>query len=674
VRETTQRSNLTMRILVISGLLATLLSTTALADTSSISTTATGMGVLENDYVKAGVNGTSGTLGSGGNTSPGLLYDSTGSGTFNTSYDYLTPGSPFDGFAIKIDSTNSTNNNNGNGPWVDADGLTDGDGTLTWAGTNSAHSGWEIQNTYSLGATSEHIEIGTQITAGSDATTLSFGRFIDPDARAAAGDSSSTDNVLGYGVIPDTNVAFSEALSSRYALGLYSTDSNVDAGITRWTTDAGSYTENAVDSDGSNTNTGDNTIGLSWNWADVSTGDILTASYAYIFGPSAFDAADAAITAGAGGGADTSSWGTLEDVGSATDAADGASEPTVVSTSTETITSSSEAVNTSLPVLTSAHTTHDSSVAEGVQTIDRETTTTVTTPMTITTTSFVRTTETMSDDTTVVTDGTATVTTASRADDVVTVTDPGAFTGRMDQMNQMLALRPYYGLGINDGFTAGRITHDMGNGYSAESNVFGFGLSHPTQEGTLLSFGMNRIATDLTGEGSSGNTNTTILSAGVSKHVVDSDITVSGKANLTSTDLSYTREIGDFSASGSTTSADNWGSLTVEKSTGAVRPFAGYTIGRSSHEAFAETGSVQAALLDAGNSETYRYATLGVNLDNGIINASIARDFDDANTTRVGLGLNHSITPTLGLTASINRVTANDNTSTRLNAGLNWKF
>jgi len=663
-----------MKILVISGLLATLLSTTALADTSSISTTATGMGVLENDYVKAGVNGTSGTLGSGGNTSPGLLYDSTGSGTFNTSYDYLTPGSPFDGFAIKIDGTNSTNNNNGNGPWVDADGLTDGDGTLVWAGTNSSHSGWEIQNTYSLGATAEHIEIGTQITAGSDAATLSFGRFIDPDARAATGDSSSTDNVLGYGVIPDTNVAFSEALASRYALGLYSTDSNVDAGITRWTTTADSYTENAVDSDGSNTNTGDNTIGLSWNWTSVSTGDILTASYAYIFGPSAFDAADAAITAGAGGGADISSWGTLEDVGSATDAADGTAEPTVVSTSTETITSSSEAVNTSLPVLTSAHTTHDSSVAEGVQTIDRETTTTVTTPMTITTTSFVRTTDTMSDDTTVVTDGTATVTTTSRADDVVTVTDPGAFTGRMDQMNQMLALSPHKGLKIEDGFSAGRISHDMGNGYSAESNVFGLGINLATQDALRLSFGLNSIATDLTGEGSSGDMNSTVLSVGAGKHIDEQNITVRGQLNSASTDLSYSRSIGDFSANGSTTSKDTWGTLTVEKSTGAVRPFVGYTMGKNSHEAFAETGSVQAALLDAGNSETYRYATLGANIEAGIFDINVARDFSDLQTTRLGVSMNHSVTDKISVEANVQRTLAGDNNSTFLTAGINWKF
>ena len=406
--------------------MAALLGTTALADTSSMSTTATGMGVLENDYVKAGVNGTSGTFGSGGSTRPGLQFDSTGSGTFpadSAQGDYLTPGSPFDGFAIKIDGTNSSNNNGRSNAWADADGLTNGDNSLTWTGTNSAHSGWEIENTYTLGATSEHIEIGTQITAGSDATTLSFGRFIDPDAMPETGDTSATDNVLGYGVIPDSNVAFAEATVSRYALGLYSTDSNVDAGITGWSTEADAYTENSVDGDGSNTNTGDNTIGLSWNWSDVGTGDILTASYAYIFGPSAFDAADSAITAGAGGGADISSWGTLEDVGSATDAAEGGSDPVIT---TETV------VDTSLPVLTQAQTTHDSSVAAGVQTIDRETTTIVTTPMVTNT----------------YTDGTLTSSAAADSVAVTTVTDPGSFTGRMDQADQMIGLNVHTSTGI----------------------------------------------------------------------------------------------------------------------------------------------------------------------------------------------------------------------------------
>ena len=296
----------------------------ALADTSSMSTATSGMGVLQNNYVTAGVNGTTGTFGSGGNTSPGLLFDSTGTGTFNTSYDYLTPGSPFDGFSVKIDGTNYTNNNAGGTDITgDGNGLTDGDNTLSWTG--GVTGAFDITNTYTLGSTSQYIDITSQITMGTAADDVYFGRFIDPDARAASGDSSSTDNVLGYGVIPDSNVAFSEALSSRYALGLYSTDSNVDAGITRWTTDADSYTENSVDGDGSLTNTGDNTIGLTWHWTGVSATDVLEASYAYIFGPSAFDAADEAVTSGAGGGdtTTTDSWGTLEDVGSATDAAEG---------------------------------------------------------------------------------------------------------------------------------------------------------------------------------------------------------------------------------------------------------------------------------------------------------------------------------------------------------------
>lgn len=632
--------------------MAALLCTTALADTSTMSTTATGMGVLENDYVKAGVNGTAGTFGSGGSTRPGLQFDSTGSGTFpadSAQGDYLTPGSPFDGFALKIDGTNSSNNNSGSSAWTDADGLTDTTDGFVWAGTNSAHSGWEIENTYSLGATAEHVEIGTDITAGSDASDVYFGRFIDPDAMPEAGDTSATDNVLGYGVIPDSNVAFAEATVSRYALGLYSTDSNVDAGISGWSTNADAYTENTVDSDGSNTNTGDNTIGLTWHWTSVSTGDILEANYAYIFGPSAFDAADAAITAGAGGGADISSWGTLEDVGSATDAAAGASTPVIT---TETV------VDTSLPVLTQAQTTHDSSVAEGVQTIDRETTTIVTTPMVTNT----------------YTDGTLTSSAAADSVAVSTVTDPGSFTGRMDQASQMLTLDPHKGVGIAEGFSAGRITHDMAHGYSAESNVFGLGHTTTTDDLLSVGLGINRITTDITGSDSTGSMSTTVLSVRASKHIDDRDMTVSGTVNTSNTDLSYTRTIGDFSAVGSTTSSDRWATLTVEKSTGTVRPFAGVTMGTKSHEAYAETGDVQAALLDAGDSNTYRYPTIGLNIDNDIISASFARDFDDAGTTRIGLGLNRAVNETIGIEAGVNRVIAGDNTSTTINAGLTWKF
>ena len=354
-----------------------LMASGALAQTASIDST-TNMGLLQNDWVKAGVNTNTGTLGSGGGTSPGLLFDPTGTGTFNAAYDYLTPGSPFDGFSLKVDSENKTNNNTGTVQIGKTSGLTlsNSNTTLSWsgAGTYSSNS-WAVTNAYTLGVGKPYIDITSTITAGGAASNVYFAKFIDPDSQGMPGDSSSTDNVLGYGAIPSTNVAFSEATVSRYALGLYSAGSNVTAGVNGWNTDAASYNGTSyykplLDSSGNiqwtspgctnaswgcpfvqeldangnpvmaNYGNSDDTIGLTFHWTGVTAGSTLTASYAYIFGPSAFTAASSAVTGGAGGGTAgvVPGGGTLVDVGSATDAASsgssGGSTPTITGTST----------------------------------------------------------------------------------------------------------------------------------------------------------------------------------------------------------------------------------------------------------------------------------------------------------------------------------------------------
>jgi hypothetical protein len=329
-----------MKKTIIATIVALMVSSGALAQTASV--TGTGMGLLQNDWVKAGVNTNTGTLGSGGGTSPGLLFDTTGTGTFNAAYDYLTPGAPFDGFSLKVDGTNKTNNNTGSVGIAKTGGLTlsNSDTTLTWTGA-SAYGGnnWSVSNAYTLGVGKPYIDITSTIVAGGAASNVYFAKFIDPDSQGMPGDSSATDNVLGYGAIPSTNVAFSEATVSRYALGLYSAGSNVTAGINGWNTDAASY----INADAS-CGTGilfcraDHTIGLTFSWSGVNSGDTLTASYAYIFGPSAFGAASSAVTGGAGGGTPGTvpGGGTLTDVGSATSAAStgGSSTPTVTGTAT----------------------------------------------------------------------------------------------------------------------------------------------------------------------------------------------------------------------------------------------------------------------------------------------------------------------------------------------------
>lgn len=65
---------------------------------------------LTGDFVKTAVNDV-GTLGSGGSTSPGLLFDATGTGTFGVN-DYLTPGTPYDYFGVKSDQTGLKGNSN----------------------------------------------------------------------------------------------------------------------------------------------------------------------------------------------------------------------------------------------------------------------------------------------------------------------------------------------------------------------------------------------------------------------------------------------------------------------------------------------------------------------------------------------------------------------------------
>lgn len=333
-----------MKKRIIAAAVAVMLSASVYAQTATINGT-TGMGVLQNEWVKAGVNTNTGTLGSGGGTSPGLLFDPAGSGTFNPSYDYLTPGSPFDGFSLKVDSTNKTNNNAWGLDIAKTSGLTlsNSNTTLSWSGAATyGGNSWSVTNAYTLTPNKPYIDITSTIVAGGAASNVYFAKFIDPDSQGMPGDSSSTDNVLGYGAIPSTNVAFSEATVSRYALGLYSAASNVRAGINGWSSDAASY----INADAS-CGTGvlycnaDDTIGLTFQWTGVTAGATLTASYAYIFGPSAFGAASSAVSGGAGGGTPGTApgGGTLVDVGSATTAAStgGGTPPAPTITGTTTV-------------------------------------------------------------------------------------------------------------------------------------------------------------------------------------------------------------------------------------------------------------------------------------------------------------------------------------------------
>lgn len=613
--------------------------------------------IIQNQYIKAGVNESTGTLGSGGNTSPGLLYDNLGSSTWNTAYDYLTPGSPYEGWAVRIDDATGArlklygNNNagfqmDGNttvaGAWVGSTSAS----SVVWAGSATE---FDIRHTYSLPSGQKYIDISTRIEAKAAIAKLYFGRYIDPDAVAAPGDSSATDNVRGYGIIPKTNVVFSEATVSRYALGLYSAKpSGVNTSIQGWTSDPKNYYDNVGGYDVGN---GDDTIGIAFYNSNLAIGDIVTYNYAYIFGPSAFASMSYAIDGGAGGGtAGTSGFGTLTDVGSATDAASAPTTPpapTITSTSTTTVpVSTTNVVNTSLPVITASLAHHDASRTGGVQTIARETTTNVTTPMTRTVTTLERTTTTYSDSSVVVTDS-APTSTSTLWNDVVTSVANDSFSGRADQAEQFDIINAglyrtlnrqsgrqgvadeYGRLAIN--YTGSKFNGQ--NGYKASTSIVGLSYETDVNRDLIVGFQLNRISGKLDGV----DTNNASLSGthvGLYADYTFEGFTIQNDLARANIDTQYNRTIGPFTNGYQGNATTTWFSSKVyTPSMEGFRPFVGATLLKNDTPTQTESGSIQSAQTVVGSNTTKTISEVGLAYDaevmGGNMNIEVAKASND---------------------------------------------
>ena len=664
---------------LLAAVISAALSTTALA----------GNNILINEYIKAGVNESTGTLGSGGNTKPGLQYDNAGTGTFNPAYDYLTPGSPYEGWAVRIDNTDGTkyklygNNNagfqsSGNtavvGAWVGTPTAS----SAVWAGSTTE---FDIRHTYSLPSAQKYLDITTRLDATAAMPHLYFGRYIDPDAVAAPGDSSATDNVRGYGVIPKTNVIFSEATVSRYALGLYSTkSSNVNTAILGWSSDPKDYYGGGT----LDVKRADDTIGISFYAANVAVGDILTWNYAYIFGPSAFAAADYAITGGAGGGtAGTSSFGTLVDVGSATSSASSSSSPTVTSTSTATITvSDTTAASTTLPVITASLAHHTPNETATTQTIARQTTTNVTTPMERTLITKIRTTTNYSDGTSTTSDS-ATTTSTTLSNNVATSVADESFSGRIDQQNQLSNLN----MGINQSLNmspfrmdvykteegnfflrGGGLQTAMGNGYSARSDLINVGGDKQIDPNWRLGAQYSRVNTRM--PGSDSYTSQSKEAVGVySIYTTDDDVIVSSNAGFAKNNINSNRTVENvFNNSSNTKGTDMWISNRVyapeikEETNAQVRPFIGYTFGRTSRNGYTEAGDIQSARTVAGVNDNFSFGEAGIRVSKDIdqvkLTGEVSATTNGFTNTEAGVSYSPEKNQSIGIYA--NRQTKDD--------------
>ena len=657
------------------------------------------------NFVRFGMNNF-GTIGSGGNTSPGLLFDSTGTGTFNTAYDYLTPGSPFDGFTVKGLNSDGTDmfsyyNNNEDVQWGTAgiSGYLYDFSGVAYRGNTYDHRGvwigevpeFKIENDTYMNNAWLWINVDTRIEAKVAIPTLYFGRFIDPDAVAAAGDSSQTDNALGYGVIPQTNVVFSEALSSKYALGMYTAQvGNVGAGI------SGNWSTNPIDYfNGVNDGAGDNTIGLGFKVTGLAAGDIVKFSYAYIFGPSAFAAGDAAITGGAAGGTPGVAGGcvgsscTLVDVGTASGGSTGGAATVDHTNTTYERIAGTAVVDTSLPVITASVTSHTTSETSTVQTIARNssinTTTAMITPVTVTRV-----------DTDVYTDGstverrTAQPTEYTLSNDVQSTTTSDTVSGRIDQHTIMAGVNTNINRMMNhnllrqDGikyehgtlYFNGGLVDSKSSGYTVNTRQYGIAADRQIRGNWILGAQFNYVDSTMTGTDSSGS---------MSKSHIGFYSLYRRENTLLQTDLgiatngyNVNRTIeNEFNNSSKTSGNDVWLSNRLYY-TGKdnVRPFAGVTVGRSIINGYTEAGSIQSARTVAGTNSNMNYAEVGVqaNKQIGKINmfGELSATTDGFTTAAVGAGW--AVRENGTLTGTISTHSKDGVTSNRVTGGVKFRF
>jgi hypothetical protein len=654
-------------------------------------------------YVRFGMNSL-GTLGSGGSTSPGLLFDSTGTSTFNTSYDYLTPGSPFDGFTVKaLNADGSTNfeykNNNqnagfgGTGPTNIAGYLYDFSG-VAYRGNTYDHRGvwigevtqFKIENDTHMNNSWMWVNIDTRIEAKVAIDTLYFGRYIDPDAVAAAGDSSRTDNALGYGVIPNTNVVFSEAQTSKYALGMYTAQAgNVGAGISSgWSTNPVDYFN------GVNNGAGDYTIGLGFKVTGLAAGDIVKFSYAYIFGPSAFAAGLAAIDGGAAGGTPGTAGGcttscTLVDVGTAS----GTPKTETGRTTATVITSDTFVADTSLPVINGSITSHTASETGTVQTIARQTTTAITTPGTRTVVSVNRATITWSDGTTTTSDS-APTTTTTVGNDVVNSSTSDNLTGRIDQHTMMLGVNTNINRMMNhnllrqDGikyehgtlYFNGGLISSSNSGYKVNTRQYGIAADRQIRGNWILGAQFNYVDSSMTGTDSSGSMNKSHI--GVYSLYRRENTLLQTDLGIATNGYNVNRTIeGEFNNASKTSGNDVWLSNRLYY-TGKdnIRPFAGVTVGRSTINGYTETGSIQSARTVAGTNSNMNYAEVGVqaNKQIGKINVfgELSATTDGFTTAAAGAGW--AIKENGTLTGTVSTHSRDGVTSNRVTGGVKFRW
>ena len=238
--------------------------------------------ILEGNYMRTAVDDY-GTLGAGGGTSPGLLHDSTGTGTFGAE-DWITPGLPWAGWSVACGQIADVYNNNDTDSAQNAisgtvstyAGLIGGetyDNAVEWTGANGTYS---VTEYYYFNDDDQLIHIDMTVTALTDLTNVQVAHYFDPDP----GGNPTTENVRGSVAngLATTDWVQATATVSGNVMGMYSVSeiTHNAAIVDPWDQGPATFLASGTDS-----LTADALIGIGFDVGTLNNGESATIGLVY---------------------------------------------------------------------------------------------------------------------------------------------------------------------------------------------------------------------------------------------------------------------------------------------------------------------------------------------------------------------------------------------------------
>ena len=251
------------------------------------SDTTVGGSIITSDYLYFTLN-KSGTIGNSSGF-PGIQHNPQGLRVFDSTADYIKPGTPFEGFVVEANGIQYHNNNSldFSSPQIGGLGYSNSSSSnslnMTWTG--KVDSFFEVIHNYSLSSTGQNLNITTTITALSDLNSTKFLRFIDPDQDQPVGTfgTNNTRGLLGSLSYPENNIVCGAGpIRTNLRVCLYSESSVThNTGVSQaWTPIPSHYLTGTNDGNG---NPVDYVIGLGFDTGNLSRGQSKTFKYSYLF-------------------------------------------------------------------------------------------------------------------------------------------------------------------------------------------------------------------------------------------------------------------------------------------------------------------------------------------------------------------------------------------------------